>query len=339
MSNKRFYNFTLVFFTTLSHTVCLQAGEWAVTPTESKASLRGIVAVTDREVWVSGTGGTVTRTVDGGKRWTKMDGLPSDLDFRGLHTFDGKTILAMSAGSGEKSRIYRSVDSGRHWTLVHQNRIPEAFFDSIAFYDGMRGLVIGDPVEGKFFLLATADGGATWARLEGPAARDGEGAFAASNTSLVVKRDGHAWFATGGVLGGRVFRSSDWGRTWTAGETTIPHETASAGVFGLTFQGVLHGYAIGGDYKKPEAAAGVLAETLDGGEKWAVVGGPKGYRSAVVADRGYVVVTGPGGSDYRVGRGWSSIPGEGFHALSVAPGGKVVWASGSNGRVASFRIR
>ena len=100
----------------------------------------------------------------------------------------------MSAGTGAKSRIYRTIDSGQHWTLVHQNQIPDAFFDGIAFYDALRGLVVGDPVDTKFFLLATSDGGATWTRLSGPSAREGEGAFAASNTSLAVHRSGQAWF-------------------------------------------------------------------------------------------------------------------------------------------------
>src|SRR5438309_2311185 len=223
MSNKRFYNFSTVLFILLS----ARAAEWTPTPTESAASLRAIVALTDREVWVSGTAGTVLRTVDAGKHWTRMTGLPEDLDFRGLQTFDGRTVFLMAAGPGQKSAIYRTADSGQHWTLVHQNQVPEAFFDGIAFYDALRGLVLGDPVEGKFFLLATSDGGTTWSRLAGPSARDGEGAFAASNTSLAVHHAGLAWFATGGVLGGRVFSSYDWGRTWTPAQTTVGHEATT----------------------------------------------------------------------------------------------------------------
>ena len=296
--------------------------------------------VSDREVWVSGTNGTL-RTVDGGKRWTKMAGLPSDLDFRGLQTFDGKTVLLMSAGQGTKSCIYRTIDSGQHWKLVHQNQIAEAFFDSIAFYDALRGLVVGDPVDGRFFLLSTSDGGATWSRLEGPTARDGEGAFAASNTSLVVLRAGLAWFGTGGVLGGRVFNSYDWGRTWTSVSTTIRHDTATAGVFSVAFADEKDGFAIGGDYKKAEDAQSVLSRTTDGGGTWNEVAGPKGYRSAIATDGHYVIATGPAGSDYRPGPNaeWQTIAGEGFHALSMASKSKVVWACGSNGRVAYIRLR
>ena len=270
-----------------------------------------------------------------------MAGLPEDLDFRGLQTFDGRTVFLMSAGPGRKSAIYRTIDAGQHWKLVHQNEIPEAFFDGIVFYDALRGLVIGDPVEGKFFLLATSDGGATWGRLEGPPARDGEGAFAASNTSLSLHRAGLAWFGTGGVLGGRVFNSFDWGRTWTAVATTIPHETAAAGVFGLAFHDDKHGLAVGGDYKLLNEATAVLSETTDGGATWTRLNGPGGYRSAIVTDGHRVLVTGPAGSDYRPAPNadWQVIAGEGFHALSIPAKGKLIWASGSNGRVASIRLR
>lgn len=270
-----------------------------------------------------------------------MAGLPSSLDFRGLHTFDGRAILLMSAGSGPKSSIYRSPDSGQHWKLVHQNQVADGFFDCIAMYDALRGLVVGDPVDGKFFLLTTANGGATWSRIDGPTARDGEGAFAASNTSLTVKANGQAWFATGGVLGGRVFNSYDWGRTWTPVSTTVQHETATAGVFSLAFPDLKHGFAIGGDYKKPADSSHVLSETTDGGSSWLPLSGPAGYRSAIATDGHHVFVTGPDGSEYRPAPAgdWQSITGEGFHALSIAPKGKLVWACGSNGRVAHFRFK
>ena len=313
-----------------------EAPSWSPVSTASEASLRGISAVNDRVVWVSGSEGTILKTVDGGAHWRRMQGLPADLDFRAIQSFDGRTVLAMSAGSGVKSTIYRTTDSGDHWTLVHQNQIPEAFFDGFAFFDALRGLLIGDPVNGKFFLLATADGGATWHPIDGPRAQDGEGAFAASNTSLAVRPDGSAWFGTGGLLGGRVFNSYDWGRTWTSVPTPIPHETAAAGVFSLSFLDSKHGYATGGDYQKPTASMSVLSATTDGGSTWhAIEGIAKGYRSAITSDGKHLILTGPGGSEYN----GQPIPGDGYHALSIAPKGKLAWASGSKGRVAHLRLQ
>jgi photosystem II stability/assembly factor-like uncharacterized protein len=342
MSNKRFSIILILSSGLRLIPPALAAANWIATLTGSTASLRAIVAVDDRNVWASGTNGTVLHTVDGGAHWARMAGLPDDLDFRGLQTLDGKTVLIMSAGPGAQSRIYRTIDAGLHWTLVHQNQLPSGFFDDIAFIDFRRGLVLGDPVDGTFFLLATADAGATWKRLDGPTAKLDEGAFAASNSSLTVDRLGHAWFGTGGMLGGRVYRSWDSGRTWAVASSPIRHDTAEAGVFSLAFRDPKHGYAVGGDYKKPNETAGVLAETNDGGASWHELQGPAGFRSAIAVHELYIFVTGPSGSEFRQpakGKKWKPIGGEGFHALSVSSKGNLVWACGSNGRIAHFRYR
>ena len=42
---------------------------WELSPTGVTARLRGLSAVSDRVAWASGSGGTVLRTVDGGRSW------------------------------------------------------------------------------------------------------------------------------------------------------------------------------------------------------------------------------------------------------------------------------
>jgi hypothetical protein len=190
----------------------------------------------------------------------------------------------------------------------------------------------------------TSDAGVTWKRIDGPMATPDEGAFAASNSSLTVDRSANAWFGTGGVLGGRVYSSWDMGRTWTAAQATIRHDSAAAGVFSLAFHDAKHGYAAGGDYKKQGEAESVFAETTDGGLTWHDLPGPAGYRSAVAVHDHHVFVTGPSGSEFRLavkGKQWKPIAGEGFHALGISRNGnaKVVWACGSNGRIAYFRFK
>ena len=84
-----------------------------------------------------------------------------------------------------------------------------------------------------------------------PAALPGEGAFAASGTCLVVQGDRNAWFGTGG---GRVFRSTDRGRSWTVHTTPIRAGNGTSGIFSLAFWDADHGVAVGGDYKEPDRA-------------------------------------------------------------------------------------
>lgn len=169
------------------------------------ASFRGVSAVDASVVWASGTEGTVVRTIDGGKTWSNSK-VGSGLDFRGIHALDARVAWILSSGPGDKSRIYKTDDGGEKWTLQFTNADAQGFFDAISFFDAEHGIVLGDPVDSRFVILTTSDGGKRWTRQTGPAALPNEGAFAASNTCLIVQGRSTAWFATGGA---RVFRSED----------------------------------------------------------------------------------------------------------------------------------
>ena len=112
------------------------------------------------------------------------------LDFRDVE------ILPNGPGSSSRrrhrrlSRIYRTTDGGKTWTLGHTNPDKDGFYDAMAFWDAKSGVVLGDPVKGRFVMPLTSDGG-----YLGPAApgRDvgglsGPGAFAASGTCLTLPR-------------------------------------------------------------------------------------------------------------------------------------------------------
>src|SRR3954451_14866603 len=251
------------------------AQSWTPQTSGTTASLRGIAVVNDRVAWGAGTGGTYIVTTDAGATWkaSQVPGADS-LDFRDVHAVDEKTAWLMSAGPGDKSRIYRTTDGGAHWTLEFTNPDAAGFFDAIAFWDPNRGLVVGDPVDGRFVVFAT-DG---WRRLETPPAVEREGAFAASGTCLVARGAGEAWFATGGA---RVFHTADAGRSWTVAQTPIRHDGRAAGIFSLDF-GAGRGVAVGGDYEKPAEDAHNVAITTDSGKTWTEPSSrPAGFRSAV----------------------------------------------------------
>src|ERR1700675_3062703 len=93
--------------------LALAAAQWQTLTVPSKASFRGLSAVDDNIVWVSGTDGTVLRTTDAGKTWDALK-VPKaeDLDFRGIRAFDATTAVLMSSGPAEKgqARVYRTSD-------------------------------------------------------------------------------------------------------------------------------------------------------------------------------------------------------------------------------------
>ena len=153
----------------LCFTSSLMAQTWAPQVSNTGASLRGVSAIDTRTVFASGSGGTWLATTDGGVNWhaAQVPGAET-LDFRGIRAIDARTIFLLSAGSGDKSRIFRTRDAGAHWTLVFANPDPQGFFDAIAFWDAQHGIVVGDQLEGRPEVLTTDDGGATWQRRSPP---------------------------------------------------------------------------------------------------------------------------------------------------------------------------
>lgn len=335
---------TLLIVPILTHPACAQ---WVLQPSGTAARLRGVSAVDGRIAWASGTGGTILRTVDGGKSWERRPVAGAlELDFRDIEAVGDRTAYALSIGEGSLSRIYKTKDGGASWALKHKNSDPKGFLDALAFWDADHGIALGDPVEGRFVILATDDGGGTWTRIEPggmPPALAGEGAFAASGTCLIVRGDRSAWFGTGG---GRVFRSDGRGRTWTVHTTPIPARNSSSGIFSLAFWDADHGVAVGGDYKEPDRNAKVCALSSDGGRTWRLPGGnqPSGYRSAVVRVPGSkgptLIAVGPTGTDRSDdgGESWAKLSGPGFHAMAMAEPTSG-WAVGDQGRIARFEFR
>ena len=310
-------------------------------------NLRGVSAVSRQTAWASGTHGTCLHTLDGGRSWTPAQ-IPEarTLDFRAVVAFSPDEAFLMSAGPGDQSRIYHTSDGGLDWQLQFKNDKPKGFFDSMAFWDSKHGVVLGDPVADdtgklKFELLFTEDG-QTWhamAAAQLPDALEGEGAFAASNSSIAKLRsanDGNIWFATGGKAA-RVFHSADRGQTWTVVATPLVHGPDSAGIFSMAFRDARHGIVVGGDYKHPTEEVPNVAFTSDGGKTWNLerIAGARGFLSAVayVNPQRWLLV----GPDYVIAFGphrRTKYQNQKFNAVSTFEAG--AWLVGPKGAISAW---
>ena len=163
---------------------------WKLLDSGSAEHFRGLAAVSSKVAWLGGYDGTVLRTVDGGRTWTNVSPAGAHkMQFRDISAPDATHAVAMAAGPGGASRIYVTSDRGASWQLAYKNSDPEAFFDCMSFYNRQHGLVLSDPVHGRFRILATHNGGSTWQVLPAggmPAARPGEFGLAASGECLTT---------------------------------------------------------------------------------------------------------------------------------------------------------
>jgi photosystem II stability/assembly factor-like uncharacterized protein len=320
---------------------------WRDLKTGSDAQFRGLAPVSRHVAWVSGTEGTVLRTVDGGRHWKDVSpgGDTGDLEFRDIEAWDEQHAVILSIGTGGDSRIYRTDDGGRTWRQGFRNHSKTAFYDCLGFWDKRHGLAMSDPVHGKFRILYTKNGGRSWSKraVSGmPPALDGEFGFAASGTCLVTAGSSDAWIASGGAAA-RVFHTADRGVTWTVTDTPIVRSDAG-GIFSLAVRDKSTLVAVGGDFEKPTKTKHTSAYSHDGGRTWTAGGDLGGYRSgsaflprtaATGTPSNGVIAVGPTGTNVSFDGGvtWKSVRNGAFDSVECTRDG-ACWASGPDGRVA-----
>jgi photosystem II stability/assembly factor-like uncharacterized protein len=344
-------SFALVALSALSAVACYETEitvSWEPQQSNLQASLRGLFAVDASTAWISGTGGSYAFTRDGGENWEAgvVPGADS-LDFRDVEAFEGGTAYLMSIGNGERSRIYKTTDWGRSWSLQHTNDIEAAFFNGMAFWDPEQGMLVGDPVDGTLFVLHTADGGGQWHRLAGPGippAQEGEYGFAASGTNIATFGDSGLAIASGGSAA-RVFRTEDRGGSWGVSATPIRAGAVSEGIFSIAFRDRSAALVVGGDYQIPEGTGSNIALSMNGGLDWTLAPEPHGvgFRSGAAyredPDHPMWIAVGTSGSSYSVdgGSNWVTFDSTAFNAVAFAGGAG--WAAGPEGLVARLVVR
>lgn len=294
-------------------------------------SIRGLSVVTDQIVWASGTGGQVGKSTDGGAhwQWTVVPGCDS-CDWRSLYAFDDRKAIVLNAGA--PALIFLTEDGGKSWKQVYYDNRPGIFFDAMQFFNEQEGIAIGDPIENKFTVIRTHNGGRSWesdAAGSLPAAAAGEAIFAASGTSLVTLPGKKVYFATGGNVA-RLFVS---GNNWTAYTIPVVQGSSTTGAFSIAFRNAEAGIAVGGDYKLDTARKGNCMLTDNGGRNWyAPVTPPGGYRSGVTyVSQKILIATGTSGTDISVdgGKNWKTV-GDGFNVAARARKGTKVYLAGKD---------
>jgi len=319
------------------------AQTYATVTSNTLENLRGLSAPSANVLWASGTHGTYLRSTDGGSTWhpAQVPGAGA-LDFRDVEAFSLDLAYLLSAGPGAQSRIYKTIDGGKSWTLQFTNKDSDGFFDCMAFWDREHGIAVGDPVKGSFELITTNDAGLNWKPVSPqslPSAIEGEGAFAASGSCVTVHGKSEVWFATGGTAA-RVFHSIDSGRTWKVADTPIVHGQPSSGIFSISFRDATHGVIAGGDYKQPEKDGSNLAFTDDGGLTWHLAPlSPQFYISGIVRDgNSALFAVGSGHAAYAessTDKSWKKIWDLNLNSAAYYAPGKVI-AVGPKGLVVLF---
>ncbi len=298
----------------------------------TKTSLRGLSVVNDKTVWVSGSNGMVGVSRDGGNswKWTTVKGFEKT-EFRDIEAFDDKKAVIMAID--EPAFILRTVDGGDTWATVFHDSTKGMFLDAMEFWNEQSGRVIGDPINGKFFIAATFDGGQTWKPVPEsyrPAADSGEACFASSGTNIRALTKSEAIFISGG-LSSHVFIRNE--------KIKLPllQGTESTGANSIAVKNKKTFMVVGGDFNTKDSNRLNCSFTHDGGKTWLFPDTPPhGYRSGVeYLAKDTWVACGLNGVDYSKdnGKTFSWISNTGYHACRKAKKGKAVFFAGGGGRI------
>lgn len=243
---------------------------------EDSISIRAIDIV-DNELWFSGNNGKYgaidlnTNKIFNGK--IEKDSL--SLEFRSIaKTKDATFVLSVA----NPALLYRISNDKKRVRLVYQEENEKVFYDSMQFLNDSFGIAMGDPVSDCLNIIVTKDGGENWNKIPCenlPKVEEGEAAFAASNTNLILR--GNSIFMVSGGKKSRCFVSNDLGKTWEVYSTPIIQGEAMTGIFTADFYDERIGFAAGGNYEKQEDNSKNKAITTNGGKTWKLVGENVGF--------------------------------------------------------------
>ena len=307
----------------------------------TKTSLRGLSVVNDNVIWVSGSNGTVGKSTNGGKnwKWMKVNGFEKT-DFRDIEAFDANTAVIM--GIAEPAYILKTSNGGESWRVVYENKTKGMFLDAMDFANNQRGIVVGDPINGKIFIALTNNSGNTWEEIEQqqnrPVADSGEAFFAASGSNVRLFMNDEYYMVSGGLRSRLISNSAATDLPLIQGKETTGANSIDIYDNGIPKKPGQRMVVVGGDFNADSLNNKNCFYTVNGGKTWQSPDTPPhGYRSSVeYLSKKDLLATGLNGVDYSSdgGKNWKWISKEGFHVCRIARMGTAIFLAGNNGKIA-----
>jgi photosystem II stability/assembly factor-like uncharacterized protein len=307
-----------------------------------KTSIRGLSVVNNNIVWVSGSNGMIGKSSNAGKnwKWLVVKGFEKS-DFRDIEAFDANVAIIMAIAEPENAPAYilKTTDGGDTWKVVYENKTKGMFLDAMEFRDPKNGMVIGDPIDGRFFIALTKDAGNTWSELPAEqrfVADSGEAFFASSGTNIRMLYNGSVVIASGGKNSRLFYNKTIINVPMTKGKETAG--TNSVAVYDNYKKSSANKIIIvGGDFMADSVIDKNCFFSNNGGKTWErPKTPPHGYRSCVeFLNKETIVTCGLNGVDYSFdgGKNFYSISKEGFNVCRYARLGNTVYLAGGNGKI------
>ena len=212
----------------------------------------------------------VAVTTNGGSTWTArtVTGVPSAgliSDIAAVDADIAYVVTAPASGSASSNGIWKTTNGGTTWTKYTGSTVfnnSASFANHVYFWNENEGYCGGDPVNNKFEMYKTIDGGASWTAITTAPAPINADEFTYVGIKKVVGNT--IWL---GTSQGRILRSTDKGATWSA------FSSPALDFGGVIFEGSSANFAFSDDGLKgllitDDNGAVFMYSTTDGGATW-----------------------------------------------------------------------
>lgn len=259
------------------------AGSWTQAAVPVSVTLTAVYFPTAKNGWAVGYGGVILHTTDGGETWSKQIGgvivpemIVASIDER-IHTLRSD----LSGNESDDEDIYYQIDDlqffREEWMEYVNGKGSPPLMD-VWFKDETNGFAVG----AFGLILQTKDGGINWRFVSGGI--DNPDRF----HYYGISQAGRYLFLAGEA--GMLFRSTDWGQTWTRLET--PYEGSFFGVVASPSGNPLLAYGLRGS----------VVRSTDMGEQWLLldksITGSGSFSGGSTVSNGTIFLVGPTGYIY-----------------------------------------
>jgi photosystem II stability/assembly factor-like uncharacterized protein len=306
-------------------------------------SIRAMSVPSEKVIWASGSKGMVAKSTNEGLsfEWLQVKGYEKR-DFRAMHAWNDQEAIIVAVAA--PAIILKTLDGGASWNKVYENADTSMFLDALNFSDVNNGTVIGDPIDGKLFILTTNNKGASWVKMSNDYFKsdlnNGEAFFASSNSNLIhIGKE--LLFVTGG-LSSRLWKNG------VAEALPLLQGTSSTGANSIAISPNGKNIVIvGGDFANDKLATqnivGYQKSLSNKQINWEplTLANPNGYKSCIeFIDNKRLITCGTSGVDLSKDKGasWEKISELSFHIVKKHPTKSAVYLAGGGGRISFVEL-
>ncbi|HWA06025.1 MAG TPA: T9SS type A sorting domain-containing protein [Ignavibacteria bacterium] len=194
--------------------------QWVELNSGVSVKLNSLSSIKELTTWACGNNGTVIKSSNMGDNWTNgnQSGITANITLNHIYCINENIVLT-AGNDGSVTYLYRTINGGASWDVVKQQTGGK--FNALHFIDNNTGILIGDPVGGRWSIWKTVNGGINW---------DSTGCYLPQNgnekgyANSLWASGNNIWFGTDNF---RVYKTDNYALSWQTLSTGTEKNSAS----------------------------------------------------------------------------------------------------------------